>query len=299
LRAEGHETVALSRGQARIRGASRTVQIPGLVRGRELDSAVRGVDAVVHLAARVHVLHESARNQRAQYDSANLEGTKAVLASARLAGARAFVFVSTAKVHGEGRSRPYTEHDDPAPQDAYSESKLAAEEEVAATPVDAMNWTILRPPLVYGPGVGGNFRRLLALASSSRRLPLPFGAVDNRRSLVFVGNLVDAIATSLVDSRAHGQRFLISDGQEISTADLLRRLAMSMGLRPRLWACPPAIMRFALGAVGKRSEAARLLGSFTVDSSLFEHVVGWHVQTDMETALGETVRWWLQGGGRA
>src|SRR5690606_27323046 len=153
--------------------------------------ALEGADAVVHLAARVHVMQETASDADRLYDEANVVATEAVLGAAKKAGVGRFVYISTAKVFGEGRSAPYSDHDAPAPVGPYSSSKVAAEEAVAR---EADSWCILRPPLVYGPEVGGNFRRLLRLAQLSARWPVPLGGVNNRRSLIFVGNFADVIA---------------------------------------------------------------------------------------------------------
>ena len=271
------------------------------------------VDAVVHLAARVHVMRDGAADPLAEFRKVNVEGTLNLARQAAVAGVRRFVFLSSVKVNGEGFPHPgtepphpgppprggrewsggergvYDEADAPAPQDAYAVSKWEAEQGLAAIAQETgMEVVVLRPPLVYGPGVGGNFLRLLRLVE--RGVPLPLGAVDNRRSLLYLGNLVDAIALCLAHSAAANRTYLVSDGEDISTSDLIRKLAAQMGRRARLLPVPAALLEWGGRLVGKGAEAQRLLGSLAVDSGRIRSELGWRPPFTLDEGLAETVR---------
>ena len=206
------------------------------------EEAFRGVSAVVHLAARVHVAANVSRNSPDEFRRVNVEGTAHLARRAAASGVRRFVFVSSVKVHGEGRSSPYTEKDAAAPEDAYARSKWEAEQELRAIERETgLEVAIVRPPLVYGPGVRANFLKLMELLH--KRAPLPFKSVRNRRSLVFVSNLADALATCLTHPAAAGQTFLVSDGDDRSTPDLIRQLGEAMHLPVTLLPVPVAWLR--------------------------------------------------------
>lgn len=291
-RRRGHQTVALTRREQAVSGADVTTRIKGIDDEPSVRKALEGAEAVVHLAARVHVMVERSPDALALYERENVEGTRVVLASAIAAGARRFVAMSTAKVHGEGGGTPYVERDPLAPVGPYSSSKREAESCVAESG-SGIGWTILRPPLVFGPGVGGNFRRLLALAQLSARVPIPFGALDNRRSIVNVRNLADAALHCLEDPRAIGARYLVSDDEMLSTSDLLRRLGKALGIRPLLVPVPAAILKAVLRTIGRGAEAERLLESFAVDSSRIRRELAWVAPFTVDEGLAETAGWWL------
>src|SRR5688572_24337057 len=186
-------------------------------------SALRGVHLVVHLAARVHVMKDTATDPMAEYRLVNVGGTRRLAQAAAAAGVRRLVFLSSIKVNGEAAAQVYTERDEPRPNDRYGLSKWEAEQtlsDIAAK--TGMEWTVLRPPLVYGPGVGANFLRLMQAVGHRR--PLPFAAVHNLRSLVFVGNLVDAVRICLTHRAAANVTFLVRDGEDVSTPELARRM---------------------------------------------------------------------------
>lgn len=255
--------------------------------------ALNGVACIVHLAARVHVMHECAQDVRAAYRAANTDSTLNLARQAAQAGVRRFVFVSTIKVNGEGRARTYAESDLPNPQDAYALSKWEAEQGLYEIAVQTgMQVVILRPPLVYGPGVKANFLRLMQLVE--RGWPLPLGAIHNRRSLLYVGNLVSAIEHCLVQPCAVGKTFLVSDGEEISTSDLVRLIASEMGKPARLLPVSPGLIRLAASMLGKRKEADRLLGSLSLDSGKLRHECGWQPPYTMREGLRETVAAYLE-----
>ncbi len=287
----GHEPLAVTRQSAAVPHAHRTARVGSLEDTAALAAALSGSEAVVHLAARVHMMNEEASEADDAHSRANVGLTRSVLEAARSVGATRFLFLSSAKVQGEGRPTPYTEQDAPAPEDAYARSKLAAEEVVAAVG-DPIAWTILRPPLVYGPDVKGNLRRLLRLAQRSARWPLPLGSIDNRRSLISLANLCDAIIRCLTHADAAGRRFLVSDADDLSTSDLVRRIANAMGLRPRLLPVPGTLLRTGLALVGKRAEGDRLVGSFRVDPSLIMRTLAWTPPQRVDDGIREMVDAW-------
>jgi len=257
--------------------------------------ALAGVECVVHLAARTHVLEEDAADPLAAYRRINVEATRNLAQQATAAGVRRFVFLSSVKVNGEATSvLPYSETDAPAPQDAYGITKHEAEEvlrDIAAR--SAMELVILRPPLVYGPGVKGNFLRLLRLIE--RGVPLPLASVDNRRSLIYIGNLVDAIVTCIAAPAAAGKTYLVSDGEDVSTSALIGKLATAMGRSPRLLPCPVALLNLGAAVLGKRAAAMRLTGSLRVDSSRIRQELGWRPRYSLDQGLNATVQWYHQG----
>lgn len=261
--------------------------------------ALAGVDAVVHLAARAHRGDETACG--AEYWRVNAEGTVRLGLAAARAGVGRFVFLSSAKVHGERTSaRPFGDEDAPAPQGAYAESKLAAERFLATLPREAgMEVVLLRPPLVYGPGVKANFRALLRLCASG--IPLPLGEVENRRSFLHVRNLANAVATCLAAPRQPGCRtYLLRDDEDRSTKALVADLRQAMGLPPRLPRVPPRLLRAAGRLLGRGETVGRLLDSFQVDDSRFRRDHAWTPPVAVAEGLAETARWFraMQRGER-
>ncbi len=296
LRAQGHEVIAVVRREASAPAGTSVVGVPGLD-VTALRAAFASCDAVVHLAARVHVMRETAADPLAEFRRVNVDGSAAAYRAACAAGVRRFVFLSTVKVHGEGRATPYSESDLPAPVDPYGVSKLEAERLLASAREagGTTDLVVLRPPLVYGPGVGGNFRRLVRLAELAQRLPLPLGGLDNRRSLVAVSNLADAIRFVIESSAAGGRTLLVSDGEDLSTSDLLDRLARALGGRARLLPCPTGVLRALAVLTGQRAVVDRLLGTLTVDSSALRTGLGWVPPHSVDATLAEVARWWVEG----
>ena len=287
--AAGHEVLAIVRSGSSGHGASRTVRVGGLGKS-EIEKALAGCEAVVHCAARVHVMRDEGAAGRPAFREVNTDGTRNVIEAARAAGASRFVYLSTAKVHGEGRATPYLPGDPLAPIGEYAASKAAAEEAIVAT--DGIAWTIIRPPLVYGPHVGGNFRRLLTLASLGATVPLPLGGLDNRRSLVSVTNLADAIIGALRTPATRGKRYLVSDRHDLSTTELIRALGAALGQPVRLFALPSGALRTGLALIGKSAESARLLDSFAVDSSALWMDLGAGPTQTTAVAFAEVAAWW-------
>jgi nucleoside-diphosphate-sugar epimerase len=255
--------------------------------GAEFDrrALVDGVDTVVHLAA---IAHRSSPDdgelRRVNCDAA------VRLAEAAAGSVRRFVFLSSAKVHGEDSgSRAYTEDDALDPQDSYGRSKLEAERALTDTAARCgIELVIVRPPLVYGPGVRANFLRLLGLIDSG--LPLPFASVHNRRSLIYLGNLVDAIARFAEHPAARGP-FLVGDDESVSTPELVSRIARVLGRPARLLPVPPALLRMAGMIAGRRDEMRRLTGNLAIDSLRARRLLDWRPPYTLDAGLAQTARW--------
>ena len=271
------------------------VRITGDV-GPETDwtEALGGVEAVVHLAARVHVMKEAAADPAAEYARVNAAGTRRLAEQAAAAGARRLVLMSTVKVNGEATmGEPFREGDPPAPADAYGRSKWEAERalpEVARQ--TGLEWVVLRPPLVYGPRVRGNFLSLMRLCRAAP--PLPLAAIANRRSLVYVGNLVDAVRRCLTHPEAAGNTYLVGDGEDVSTPELIRLLAAAMGRPARLFPVPAALLRTVGAITGKSTAVARLLDSLVLDGGRIRRHLGWTPPFTMNRGLGETAAWFAR-----
>ena len=249
--------------------------------------ALVDVDVVVHCAARVQLMYNSTSDPLAEFRKVNVLGTLNLARQAALAGAKRFVFLSSIKVNGEETQLgdPYSAHDVPAPGDAYGASKSEAEASLRLLSLETgMEVVIIRPPLVYGPGVKGNFSNLLRWVD--RGLPLPLGAVTtNRRSCVGLDNLVDLILTCIDHPNAANQTFLVSDGEDLSTTDLLRRIGRALNRPARLIPIPVSILNFALSLLGKRAIAQRLLGSLQVDISKTCALLNWMPPVSVDEGL--------------
>lgn len=251
-------------------------------------------DAVVHLAARVHVMQDTAIDPLAEFRKVNVEGTLNLARQVLEAGVRRFVYLSSIKVNGEMSlpGQPLLADDPPAPQDAYAISKCEAEQvllELAAA--SDLEVVIIRPPLVYGPGVRGNFASLTDWVL--RGIPLPLGAVNNRRSLVALDNLVDLIVQCADRERspqAANQVFLVSDGEDVSTPELLRRVAHAHSRKARLVPLPAGWLRWGARVLGRTDMAERLLSNLQVDDSKVRELIGWRPVVTMEQQLRKMAR---------
>ncbi|QHE83752.1 UDP-glucose 4-epimerase family protein [Hydrogenophaga sp. BPS33] len=239
--------------------------------------ALRDVRTVLHTAARVHVMHDPASDPLSAFRETNTNGTLHLARQAAQAGVRRFVFVSSIKVNGEHTTpgRRFSAHDSPAPQDPYGISKHEAEEGLRQIARETgLEVVIVRPPLVYGPGVKANFASLLRAVR--RGLPLPLGAAtDNQRSLVALDNLVDLLITCIDHAAAANQTFLVSDGEDLSTADLVRRMGKALGTPARLLPVPTSLLKLGATALGKGDVAQRLLGNLQVDIAHTRDTLGW------------------------
>lgn len=250
-----------------------------------------GVDAVIHAAARVHVMNDTEADPLAAFRRVNVEGTLNLARSAAEAGVRRFIFISSIKVNGEGTSpsSAYTPEDVPAPVDPYGISKLEAEEGLRKLAVETtMEVVIIRPVLVYGPGVKANFRNMMNWLDKG--IPLPFGAIHNKRSLVALDNLVDLIVTCIDHPAAANQTFLISDGEDLSTTQLLRKMASALGRPARLLPIPSRLISGTAALLGRKSLSNRLCGSLQVDMSKTRSLLGWSPPVSVDDALKATAQ---------
>ncbi|XOB99852.1 UDP-glucose 4-epimerase family protein [Pseudomonadota bacterium DY0742] len=249
-------------------------------------SVLVGVKVVIHTAARPHIMNDQVPDPLTEYRRINVNGTLALARQAAEAGVRRFIFISSIKVNGEGAplGLPYRANDVPDPQDFYGISKLEAEQGLMKVAADiGMEVVIVRPPLVYGPGVKGNFASMAKLMEKG--LPLPLGAVYNKRSLVGIDNLVDLIIRCIEHPAAANQVFLAGDGEDLSTTELLRGMANAMGKPARLIPVPAGLLQLAATLLGKKAMAQRLLGSLQVDISKTCEVLDWKPPYTVEEGL--------------
>lgn len=256
--------------------------------------ALEKVDVVIHTAARVHVMSDISADPLAEFRRINVAGTLNLARQAANRGVKRFVFLSSIKVNGESTEigKPFCADDTPVPQDPYGISKFEAEQglmEIAAE--TDIKVVIIRPPLVYGPGVKANFLRMMQWLH--RGIPLPLGAIHNKRSLVALDNLVDLIITSLFHPAAANQVFLAGDGEDISTTELLRRLGSALGRPARLLPIPTSLLVVGAALLGRRDMAKRLCGSLQVDITKARTVLGWIPPIAVNEGLRRTAQWFL------
>lgn len=257
--------------------------------------ALEGITTVVHCAARVHVMNDDAVDPLSEFRRINVDGTLRLASQAAEAGVRRFVFISSIKVNGESTApgRPFTAQQAPAPIDPYGVSKWEAEQKLRTLSAGTgMEVVIIRPVLVYGPGVKANFLNMMKWLD--KRVPLPLGVIHNKRSLVALDNLVDLIVTCIDHPRAANQTFLVSDGEDLSTTELLQRMSQALGKRPRLLPVPAWMLETAAKALGKRSIAQRLCGSLQVDISHTRERLGWTPPVSVDAALRKTAQHFLE-----
>ena len=319
-----------------VRSAAQMTTLPSGVEGvmvgdigpeTDWSEALAGIDGVVHLAARVHVMRESSVDPLAAYREVNVEGTKCLAIAAANAGVKRFVYISSVKVNGErtedksrdqgsgvrgqgknrfqvsGRSgqgtggrrsvskQSFSEKDVPEPQDPYGISKWEAEQVLKKNAEETgLEVVIIRPPLVYGPEVRGNFLRLLRIVWMG--IPLPLASIKNRRSLIYIGNLVDAIVNCMTNPNAAGKTYLVSDGDDVSTPELIKRIAYSMRRPAILYFFPSKFIQLAAGLLGKSAIVDRLVSSLTVNISKIKRDLNWKPPYTMEEGISETVSWY-------
>ncbi|MFH6597897.1 UDP-glucose 4-epimerase family protein [Ectopseudomonas khazarica] len=268
---------------------------PSLEAEADWSQALADVDAVIHCAARVHVMHEQAADPLAEFRRANVEGTLRLAQQAVAAGVRRFVFVSSIKVNGEQTlpGQAYRADDVSDATDPYGISKREAEDELLALAAETgLEVVIVRPPLIYGPGVKANFLSMMRWLQ--RGVPLPFGAIGNRRSLVALDNLVDLLVVCLTHPAASGQRFLVCDGEDLSTTELLRRLSAALGRSARLLPVPQALIEWAAILLGRRQLNQRLCGSLQINMDKTRERLGWAPPLSVDQALAKTAAHYLK-----
>ena len=278
--------VAVRRGGQRWPEPVLPIVTGDLTPSTDCSIALEGVAVVVHSAARVHVMHDTEADPLTAFRAVNVDGTLNLARQAAAAGVKRFVFVSSVKVNGESTplGRPFTESDAHNPQDAYGQSKHEAEKGLRQLSADTgMEVVIIRPPLVYGPGVKANFAALMRAVQ--RGWPLQLGAVHNQRSLVGLDNLVDFIVTCIAHPQAANQTFLVSDGQDLSTTELVRGMAQAAGVPARLLPVPVWALQAGASLLGKGDVVQRLCGNLQVDISKARNLLGWVPPVSVEEGL--------------
>lgn len=285
----GITVVAAVRSNAAVPAPASTMRIENLDGHTQWLDGLKNVDVVIHSAARVHIMNDTEVDPLAAFRRVNVEGTLNLARQAAAAGVKRFIFISSIKVNGEEteNGRRYLADDVPAPADPYGVSKMEAEQglrELAKeTPLEVV---IIRPVLVYGPGVKANFLSMMRWLDKG--VPLPFGSINNRRSLVALDNLVDLIVTCMDHPAATNQTFLVSDGDDLSTTGLLSKMAQALGRNARLLPVPSKLLELGASMLGKRSLSQRLCGSLQVDIEKTRAVLGWNPPLSTEEALAVT-----------
>jgi nucleoside-diphosphate-sugar epimerase len=272
-----------------------TVSIGEINGETDWTDALSGVKVVIHLAARVHVMDDTTHDPLAEFRKVNVEGTLNLARQASKAGVQRFIFISSIKVNGEGTllGHPYTAEDQPAPIDPYGISKREAEDALRQLADETgMEVVIIRPPLVYGPGVKANFYSMMRWLEKG--VPLPLGAIHNKRSFIALDNLIDLIITCIAHPAAANQTFLAGDGEDLSTTELLQRLGNALGKPARLLPIPAWLLNIGAMLLGKHDVAQRLCNSLQVDISKTCELLGWHPPVSMDDALKKTTVDFLQ-----
>ncbi|MDA3832288.1 MAG: SDR family oxidoreductase [Spirochaetales bacterium] len=262
------------------------IQVEDLCFDTDWGAALQGIDVVVHTAARVHVMQDDFTDPLSEYREVNVAGTLGLARQSAKAGVKRFIFISSIKVNGEETplGHPFHADDTPAPVDTYGISKMEAEQGLQQLAKETnMEVVIIRPPLVYGPGVKANFQSMMRWLDKG--VPLPFGAIYNKRSLVSLDNLVDLIVTCIDHPAAANQTFLAGDGEDLSTTELLRRMAKALRKPARLIPVPAKALELGATLLGKRALAQRLCGSLQVDISKTRDLLGWTPPISVDEGL--------------
>lgn len=301
LRRDSNHRLTLALRSTRGASPERVVVFPfsNLDANENWRAGLTDVDVVIHSAARVHVMSDAASDPLVEYRKTNVEGTLNLARQAAAAGVKRFVFVSSIKVNGEETAfgQPFTAADTPAPVDPYAISKLEAEQGLRMlAQKTGIEVVIIRPVLVYGPGVKANFRNMMQWLRKG--VPLPLGAIRNKRSLVALDNLVDLIVTCIDHLRAANQTFLVSDGEDLSTTELLSKLGLALGRPARLLPVPQKLITTGAVLAGKGDVARRLCGSLQVDISKTREVLGWAPPISVDEAVARAARDFLAQTGK-
>jgi nucleoside-diphosphate-sugar epimerase len=289
----GYQVRAAVRAPGRFSAGMEAVAVGAIDGNTDWNGALSGVDVIIHLAARVHVMKDKATDPLAEFFRVNLHGTENLARQAARAGVKRLVYVSSVKVNGESTvgTQSYTESDRADPQDPYGVSKWRAEQALRHIAQETgLEVVIVRPPLVYGPGVKGNFISLMA--AIDRGMPLPLAGANNARSLVYVGNLADALVACATHPAAAGQTYLVSDGEDVSTAELVKKIASALGRNSRSFYFPPGLLRVAATLLGRAGQMDRLFGSLRVNDEKLHRELGWSPPYTMEQGLRATADWY-------
>lgn len=280
---------ALRRDYSQLSAKVKSVVVGDLHASTDWEQALFEVDVVIHTAARVHVMNDSVSNPLTEFRRVNFEGTMALARQAAESNVKRFIFISSIKVNGEMTADevPFLPNDKFVPDDPYALSKYETEQGLLALAEETgLEVVIIRPPLVYGPGVRANFASMISWVQKG--VPLPFGAIHNQRSLVALDNLVSFIVHCIGHPKAANEIFLISDNKDVSTTELLQNVAMAFGKKARLVPIPAGLMSFAAKLVGKGDMADRLFGSLQIDSSKARELLSWEPVTTMGEQLKKT-----------
>lgn len=294
----GYRIKALTRCSHAFEDGIQNIVLTDLKMKAPIQKAMKGVDVVIHLAARVHVMKESSLDVLATlsaYRAVNVELTLNLARQAALAGVRRFIYLSSIKVNGERTEpgKPFKPDDMPAPEDPYGVSKMEAELALLALSKETgMEVVIIRPPLIYGPGVGANFMSMMRWVA--HQVPLPLGAIHNQRSMLALGNLVNFIATCIEHPKAVGQVFLVSDGQDISVTQLLHKLAYALKVRLFLLPLPLSLIQLVAAVLGKSAVAQRLCDNLQLDITKTKTLLGWSPPMSLDAGLQITADWYLK-----
>lgn len=285
-----------------VRSQNKTIEpegyvfiVPDLSLSTDWSVALKDTDVIVHAAARVHVMKEDVTDALAEFRKVNVEGTVNLAMQAARAGVKRFIFISSVKVNGESTVNgcPFLENDLPAPSDPYGISKQEAEESLQKISAETgMEIVIIRPTLIYGEGVKANFESMMKWLKKG--IPLPFGAIHNKRSLVSLDNLIDLILVCLKHPKAAGEIFLVSDDYDMSTTELLVSTADALGVKTRLIPIPSSLIAIIASVCGRRALAQRLCGSLQVDISKAKLLLGWHPPMSTKDALSKTAKYYLK-----
>lgn len=293
---DGLQPLAVLRGaSSKLFADFPIVTVGDLSSTTDWSQAIEHVSVVIHAAARVHVMNDRSVDPLAEFRKVNVEGTLNLARQAAAAGIRRFIFISSVKVNGEGTPAgvPYLADAQAAPADPYGISKMEAEQGLRALAAETgMEVVIIRPTLVYGPGVKANFLNMMRWLHKG--VPLPFGAIHNRRSLVALDNLADLIMTCIDHPAAANQTFLVSDGEDLSTTELLRRMAAALGKPACLLPVPSRLLETAAALLGKQALSQRLCGSLQVDIGKTRELLGWTPPVSVDEALRRTAKHFLE-----
>lgn len=295
LEAEHQVTAVLRRQADGIDPRANVQVIDDFASSLDWEVLLNGHEVVVHCAARVHVMHDVSTDPLTEFRKVNVDGTLSFARQAAAAGVRRFIFISSIKVNGEGTpvGAPYLADAQPAPVDPYGVSKMEAEQGLRALAAETgMEVVIIRPVLVYGPGVKANFLSMMRWLHKG--VPLPFGAIHNRRSLVALDNLVDLMVTCIDHPAAANQTFLVSDGEDLSTTELLRRMGVALGWPVRLLPVPSWMLEAGAAVLGKQALSQRLCGSLQVDISKTRELLNWTPPVSVDEALRKTAKHFLE-----
>ncbi|MBC3374673.1 SDR family oxidoreductase [Pseudomonas sp. SWRI92] len=297
IKRDGRFEVSVSVRDKRQLPGVHTCSVSGLDGGTSWSTALEGIDVVVHTAARVHVMRESLSDPLTEFRKVNVEGTLNLARQAAASGVKRFVFLSSIKVNGEGTElgKPYKPDDIPHPLDPYGVSKMEAEKALfGLTEEVQMDVVVIRPVLVYGPGVKANFLSMIRWLDKG--VPLPLGAIHNARSLVALDNLVSLIVTCVDHPAAADQIFLVSDGEDLSTTQLLARISQMLKKPSRLIPVPPWALDFVARLFKRGDFSKRLCGSLQVDISKTRSLLNWSPEVSVDQGLAKTISHFVEQG---